>query len=103
MWFDPVKSTKIFSGCLPDFFLIYKYKTQLISGCSSEKKSGSILQGRYNRVDFTGHPSNQFSWYSLNFMHRPAGVKYLYLFGKKVDGMVFQNWQISENFWAAQM
>ena len=26
------------------------------------------------------------------------GVKYLYLFGKKVNGMVFQNWQISETF-----
>ena len=38
-WFEgyPVKSTQIFSGCSPDFFLIYKYDTQFFSGCPSEK------------------------------------------------------------------
>ena len=47
-WFEgyPVKSTQIFSGCSPDFFLIYKYDTL------AEKK--------------TGCPSNQFSGYRSN-------------------------------------
>ena len=52
----PVKSTQIFSGCLPDFFLIYKYDTQLFSGCLPEKDLG-----RFYCTDFTGYPSNQFS------------------------------------------
>ena len=38
-WFEGyhVKSTQFFSGCSPDFFLIYKYDTQFFSGCPSEK------------------------------------------------------------------
>ena len=32
-----------------------------------------------------------------------AGVKYLYLFGKKVNRIVFEKNQISEKFWAARI
>ena len=47
-WFEgyPGKSAQIFSGSLPDFFLIYKYDTQLFSGCPPEKKIW---------VDFAGY------------------------------------------------
>ena len=48
----PVKSTQIFSGCSPDFFLIYRYDTPFFSGCSPEKKTGQILQGRFYRAPF---------------------------------------------------
>ena len=39
------------------FFLIYKYDTQLFSGCPPKKKIW---------VNFTGYPSNQLSGYRLN-------------------------------------
>ena len=50
-----------FQGARPILFLIYKYDTQLFSGCPPKK-----ILGRFYRVDFTGYPSNQFSGHRLN-------------------------------------
>ena len=79
-WFDgyPVKSTQIFSGCSPDFFLIFKYDTQLFSGCPPEKNLG-----RFYRVDFTGYPSNQFSGYRLNGQISISHIKYFFLISEQ--------------------
>ena len=65
----PVKSTLIF---WPDFFLSYKYDTQLFSRCPPENNLG-----RFYRVDFTGYRLNGrvyvlilFCWICFDFSKR---------------------------------
>ena len=41
-------------------------------------------------------------WFKIGHDFFSAGVKYLYLFCKKVNGMVFEKIEISEKFLAAR-
>ena len=66
----PLKSTQIFSRCLPDFFLIYKYDTQPFSGCLPEKNLG-----RFYRVPFKSLLRMQIKRASICIIALGGGLK----------------------------